>query len=63
MQRRSYPSRVAAARRFHWLEQIFLFARDKLHVDYLFWSYTYHAGTGAFSYDDALAVMRKHPSF
>jgi hypothetical protein len=30
---------------------------------FLFWSYTYHAGTGAFSYDDALAVMRKYPSF
>ena len=45
------------------MEQIFLFARDKLHMDYLFWSYTYHAGTGAFNYDDALAVMRKFPSF
>jgi hypothetical protein len=45
------------------MEQIFLFARDKLHVKYLFWSYTYHAGNGAFSYDDALAVMRKYPSF
>jgi hypothetical protein len=45
------------------MEQIFLFARDKLHVKYLFWSYTYHAGTGAFNYDDALAVMRKYPSF
>src|ERR1017187_9848131 len=45
------------------MEQIFLFARDKLHVDYLFWSYTYHAGTGAFNYDDALAVMRKFSSF
>jgi hypothetical protein len=45
------------------MEQIFLFARDKLHVSYLFWSYTYHAGTGAFNYDDALAVMRKFPSF
>jgi hypothetical protein len=45
------------------MEQIFLFARDKLHVNYLFWSYTYHAGTGAFNYDDAVAVMRKYPSF
>ena len=45
------------------MEQIFLFARDKLHVKYLFWSYTYHAGTGASNYDDALAVMRKYPSF
>jgi hypothetical protein len=45
------------------MEQIFLFARDKLHVDYLFWSYTYHAGTGAFNYDDAVAVMEKYSSF
>jgi hypothetical protein len=45
------------------MDQIFLFARDKLHVSYLFWSYTYHAGTGAFNYDDAVAVMRKYPSF
>jgi hypothetical protein len=45
------------------MEQIFLFARDKLHVNYVFWSYTYHAGAGAHSYDDALAVMRKYPSF
>lgn len=45
------------------MEQIFLFARDKLHVNYLFWSYTYHAGAGAFTYDDALAVMKKYPSF
>jgi hypothetical protein len=45
------------------MEQIFLFARDKLHVNYLFWSHTYHAGTGAFNYDDAVAVMRKYPSF
>ena len=44
------------------MEQIFRFARDKLHVKYLFWSYTYHAGTGAFNYDDAVAVMRKYPS-
>lgn len=45
------------------MEQIFLFARDKLHVKYLFWSCTYHAGSGAFNYDDAVAVMRKYPAF
>ena len=27
-----------------------------------FQRYTYHAGAGAFNYDDAVAVMRKHPS-
>ena len=45
------------------MEQIFLFARDKLHVKYLFWTYTYHAGTGAFNYDAAVAVMHTHPTF
>jgi hypothetical protein len=28
-----------------------------------FQRYTYHAGTGAFNYADAVAVMRRHPSF
>jgi hypothetical protein len=41
----------------------FLIGRDKLHVNDLFWGYTYHAGPGAFTCDDALAVMRKYPSF
>jgi hypothetical protein len=43
------------------LDQIFLFARDRLHVSYVFWSCTYHAGAGSFNYDDAVAVMRKYP--
>ena len=46
------------------LEQIFLFARDKLHVSYLFWSYKEYRGSpGAFTYEDAIPVMRKYPSF
>jgi hypothetical protein len=46
------------------MDQIFLFARDKLHVNYLFWTYkNYQGNLGSFNYDDALAVMRKYPSF
>jgi hypothetical protein len=46
------------------MDQIFLFARDKLHVNYLFWTYkNYRGNPGSFSYDDALKVMRQYPSF
>jgi hypothetical protein len=46
------------------LEEIFLFARDSLHVRYLFWEYYYpDAGAGEQSYEDAIAVMRKYPTF
>ena len=46
------------------MDQIFLFARDHLHVNYLFWTYKNYPGTpGSFNYDDALAVMRKYPHF
>ena len=46
------------------MDQIFLFARDHLHVNYLFWTYkNYRGNPGSFNYDDALAVMRKYPSF
>ncbi|CAG0935357.1 hypothetical protein TFLX_04193 [Thermoflexales bacterium] len=46
------------------MEEIFLFARDSLHVRYLFWEY-YYAGVerGERSYDEAIEVIRKHPSF
>jgi hypothetical protein len=46
------------------MEEIFLFARDSLHVRYLFWEY-YYAGVeqGERSYDDALEVIRKYPTF
>jgi hypothetical protein len=46
------------------MEEIFLFARDRLHIDYLFWDYVYEdLLPGQRNYDDALAVMRKYPSW
>ena len=46
------------------MKEIFQFARDKLHVNYLFWTCkTYRGSPGAFSFDDALAVMKEFPSF
>jgi hypothetical protein len=46
------------------MKEIFAFARDKLHVNYIFWSYkTYQGSPGAFTYADALAVMKENPSF
>jgi hypothetical protein len=46
------------------MEEIFLFARDSLHVRYLFWDYEKEpTEPGQRTYDDALAVMRKSPSF
>ena len=46
------------------MEDIFLFARDSLHVSYMFWNY-YYDGTekGERSYDDAIRVIRKYPAF
>ena len=46
------------------MEEIFLFARDSLHVRYLFWNY-YYEGTevGERSYEDAIRVIRKYPIF
>jgi len=46
------------------LEDIFLFARDSLHVSYMFWNYYYDGiEKGERSYDDAINVIRKYPSF
>ncbi len=46
------------------MEEIFLFARDSLHVRYLFWNYYYEGiEPGERSYDDAIEVMRRFPTF
>lgn len=51
------------------MEEIFLFGRDQLHLDYIFWNYkTYrgkpHPGDPQdFVFDDALAVIRKYAAF
>ncbi|MGZ5567196.1 MAG: hypothetical protein ACXWKG_09300 [Limisphaerales bacterium] len=46
------------------MEEIFQFAREKLHVNYIFWSFKEYRGSpGAFTYEDAIDVMQKHPAF
>lgn len=46
------------------MREIFQFARDNLHVNYIFWTYkNYHGSPGAFTFDDALIVMREFSSF
>jgi len=46
------------------MEEIFLFARDTLHVKYLFWNYKYGGeDKGERTYDDAIEVIRKYPTF
>lgn len=46
------------------MEEIFLFARDSLHVRYLFWDYEYEiAEPGQRTFDDAVEIIRKYPAF
>lgn len=45
------------------MEDIFLFARDKLHVRYLFWNYFYEAEEGQRTYDETIEVIKKYPNF
>jgi hypothetical protein len=46
------------------MEEIFLFARDSLHVSYIFWDEKYGGeDEGERNYDDAIEVIRRHPTF
>lgn len=46
------------------MEEIFLFARDSLHLQYLFWNYYFgEAIEGERTYEDAIQVIRKYPTF
>ncbi len=51
------------------MQQIFEFARDRLHLNYIFWSYItsrpkqYPGDPPAFVFEDALKVIRQNPSF
>jgi hypothetical protein len=46
------------------MEEIFLFARDSLHVRYLLWDYEYEGiAQGYRTFDDAIAVIRAYPTF
>ena len=51
------------------MEQIFLYGRDQMHLNYIFWSYVtgrpkaYPDDPPAFVFEDALKVIRKYPKF
>lgn len=51
------------------MEQIFEFGRDRLHLNYIFWSYIrsrpkqYPGDPPAYVFEDALKVIRRHPVF
>ena len=46
------------------MEDIFLFARDEMYTRYLFWNYYYEGNENNHrSFDDAVEVIRKYPSF
>ena len=49
------------------MEELFLFARDTLHCNYIFWTYAYVDGPepngGSNTFNDALEVIAKHPVF
>ena len=46
------------------MEDIFKFGRDSLHLKYIFWNYYYDGiEKGERSYDDAIKVIRKYPTF
>lgn len=46
------------------MEELFDFARDKLHVDYLFWDYhTQRKPPDSHDWNDARAVIERNPSF
>ena len=46
------------------MDDIFLYARDQMHVKYLFWNYYYEGEeNGERSFDDAIKTIRKYPTF
>ncbi|MEM9985333.1 MAG: beta-galactosidase [Bacteroidota bacterium] len=46
------------------MEDIFLYARDGLHVQYLFWNHYYEGvGKRGWSFDDAIGVIQMYPVF
>lgn len=68
MQHDSYQhprsDRAAAASSALWsMEELYEFARDDLHVDYIFWEYrsSPKPGKQSFAWNDARAVIARHP--
>ena len=61
----SHPHNHSSEGGFIPVEDIFLFGRDSLHLNYIFWSYPPNAQPtpGENTWDDALAVIKKYPTF
>lgn len=46
------------------MEEIFKYGRDSLHLKYIMWNYNYDGiDKGHRTYDDAIEVIKKHPTF
>ncbi|WP_116107515.1 hypothetical protein [Lewinella sp. IMCC34191] len=45
------------------MEDIFLYARDRMYVNYLFWNHYYEGQPEERTFDDALGVIRAYPAF
>jgi hypothetical protein len=64
MHRPSYVHRKTGASGYWSLEDMFVFARDRLHVDYLFWEYfSRPIPPDSRDWSEALAVMARHPTW
>ncbi len=61
----SHPRAAGSPGAPYWsMEDLFLFARDELHVDYIFWNRKHwQHPEGSYDWRDALAVIRKYPHF
>ena len=61
----AHPRRDGAKSARYWtMEQLFEFARDELHVEYLFWNRkNWRKPPDSYDWTDALPVIRDHPRF
>jgi hypothetical protein len=63
MRHPSYRHLKAGASGYWSMEDLFVFARDELHVDYLFWEYSSRPNPpGSRDWAEALAVMDRYPT-
>jgi hypothetical protein len=60
----SYEAVKSSTGQYYTMKEIFEFARDQLHVKYVFWNHkTWNAPTGSYNWTDALPVMAANPIF
>jgi hypothetical protein len=63
MRHPSYRHRKSGATGYWSMEDLFVFARDELHVDYLFWEYSSRPNPpDSRDWTEARAVMARHPT-